>query len=332
MESFTREGNHKNSGFLGSEKWEMEGKQLEISQITKGPWKAEEDEVLINHVKKYGPRDWSSIRSKGLLQRTGKSCRLRWVNKLRPNLKNGCKFTTEEERVVIELQAQFGNKWAKIATYLPGRTDNDVKNFWSSRQKRLARILQNSGTTSHSKSLKIKKEVPGFLDVPALEVPKFSSSMEEVSYAKGQSCSSSYLENSETINMEQFPDIMNPKLCNIDANIAQLELMSRGKSPYAEAPSQFFFPHIPQPQPYLTLSLDSQDLLAKFEDPYFSQVFAPVDVPELGSGYVGQPFLEPVRSSGFGVREETDMTPDAFFDDFPADMFDHMEPLPSPSE
>lgn len=56
-------------------------------EIKKGPWKAEEDQVLLNHVKKYGPRDWSSIRSKGLLQRTGKSCRLRWVNKLRPNLK-----------------------------------------------------------------------------------------------------------------------------------------------------------------------------------------------------------------------------------------------------
>ena len=55
--------------------------------LRKGPWKLEEDEVLLNHVKRFGPRDWSSIRSKGLLQRTGKSCRLRWVNKLRPNLK-----------------------------------------------------------------------------------------------------------------------------------------------------------------------------------------------------------------------------------------------------
>lgn len=55
--------------------------------VKKGPWTAEEDEVLISHVNKCGPRDWSSIRSKGLLPRTGKSCRLRWVNKLRPNLK-----------------------------------------------------------------------------------------------------------------------------------------------------------------------------------------------------------------------------------------------------
>lgn len=55
--------------------------------MRKGPWMAEEDEILMGYVKKYGPRDWSSIQSKGLLPRTGKSCRLRWVNKLKPNLK-----------------------------------------------------------------------------------------------------------------------------------------------------------------------------------------------------------------------------------------------------
>lgn len=80
---------------------------------------------------------------------------------------SGCKFTAEEERVVIELQAQFGNKWAKIATYLPGRTDNDVKNFWSSRQKRLARLLQTS--TAPSK-LQRGKEKPVDFDVASMEV------------------------------------------------------------------------------------------------------------------------------------------------------------------
>lgn len=76
---------------------------------------------------------------------------------------------------MIELQAQFGNKWAKIATYLPGRTDNDVKNFWSSRQKRLARILQTSATPS--KPQKNKREAQsshgccqGSNNCPALEV------------------------------------------------------------------------------------------------------------------------------------------------------------------
>ncbi|PPD99953.1 hypothetical protein GOBAR_DD03053 [Gossypium barbadense] len=129
--------------------------------------------------------------------------------------------------------------------------------------------------------------------------------MEEISYTMAQSCSSSsYLDSTETIiKVEQFPKLVNPKLYT-DANMAQLELMSIGNNP--------------------------QDLLAKFEDPYFSQVFAPMDVPELDSGNVEQqPFLEPVRSGGFGAREEADnpMIPDAFFDDFPADMFDQMEPL-----
>lgn len=64
----------------------------------------------------------------------------------------GCKFTAEEERLVVELQAQFGNKWAKIATYLQGRTDNDVKNFWSSRRKRLERMLQKPPTSKPHKN------------------------------------------------------------------------------------------------------------------------------------------------------------------------------------
>lgn len=72
------------------------------------------------------------------------------------------------------VQAQFGNRWAKIASFLSGRTDNDVKNFWSSRQKRLARILQTSGTTS--KSQKNKTKVPTLLDVPTLEVIRWRGS------------------------------------------------------------------------------------------------------------------------------------------------------------
>lgn len=70
---------------------------------------------------------------------------------------SGCKFSEEEERLVIELQAQFGNRWAKIATYLEGRTDNDVKNFWSSRRKRMER---NSQRPQPSKPQKSKGKTP----------------------------------------------------------------------------------------------------------------------------------------------------------------------------
>lgn len=69
----------------------MERRRTE-GETRKGPWTAEEDEILMNFVNVNGPRDWSSIRSKGLLPRTGKSCRLRWVNKLRPNLKKYISF------------------------------------------------------------------------------------------------------------------------------------------------------------------------------------------------------------------------------------------------
>ncbi|CAM6083444.1 unnamed protein product [Calypogeia fissa] len=119
--------------------------------LRKGPWMPEEDEILVEYVRQFGARDWSSIRSKGLLPRTGKSCRLRWVNKLKPDLKrSGCKFSPEEEKLVVEMQAKLGNKWAKIASCLPGRTDNDVKNFWSTRQKRILRALQRPKMASGS--------------------------------------------------------------------------------------------------------------------------------------------------------------------------------------
>ena len=80
---------------------------------------------------------------------------------------SGCKFSAEEERVAIELQAQFGNRWAKIATYLPGRTDNDVKNFWSTRRKRLERILKTPPPNSQKKN---KGKDLVFHEPPLLEV------------------------------------------------------------------------------------------------------------------------------------------------------------------
>ncbi|XP_061967140.1 transcription factor DUO1-like [Populus nigra] len=301
----------------------MEGFKKE--EIRKGPWKAEEDDVLIMHVKKYGPRDWSSIRSKGLLQRTGKSCRLRWVNKLRPNLKHGCKFSAEEERVVIDLQAEFGNKWARIATYLPGRTDNDVKNFWSSRQKRLARILQTSGTpsSSNSKPQKSKNEFPVFQDVPTSEAPIFSSSMEEESFSKA--CSSSYLDNPEQIRMMPLPSLVKTDLPNGYANLGQYE-------PLSTVP----FPQIPQPQPGLLFSPESHGLLARLDDPYFLNVLGTADAPELGDAAqfsLGPALFAPVSSCMNSATDVTNhMTPDTLFDEFPSDMFDHIELLPSPSE
>ncbi|KAE8671229.1 Transcription repressor MYB4 [Hibiscus syriacus] len=70
--------------------------------------------------------------------RCGKSCRLRWINYLRPDLKRGT-FSQEEENLIIELHALLGNRWSQIAAQLPGRTDNEIKNLWNSCLKKKLR-------------------------------------------------------------------------------------------------------------------------------------------------------------------------------------------------
>ncbi|CAM8893009.1 unnamed protein product [Rhodiola kirilowii] len=102
--------------------------------LKKGPWTSVEDAILIDHVKKHGEGNWNAVQKHSGLCRCGKSCRLRWANHLRPNLKKG-PFTAEEERLIIELHAKMGNKWAQISAHLTGHTDNEIKNYWNTRIK-----------------------------------------------------------------------------------------------------------------------------------------------------------------------------------------------------
>nr|GEU85834.1 transcription factor MYB61-like [Tanacetum cinerariifolium] len=98
----------------------------------------EEDEKLIKHITKFGHGCWSSVPKLAGLERCGKSCRLRWINYLRPDLKRGT-FSQQEEKLIIELHAVLGNKWSQIAAQLPGRTDNEIKNLWNSSIKKKLR-------------------------------------------------------------------------------------------------------------------------------------------------------------------------------------------------
>ncbi|CAL4903218.1 unnamed protein product [Urochloa decumbens] len=105
--------------------------------MRKGPWTEEEDAQLVRFVRLFGERRWDFLAKVSGLRRTGKSCRLRWVNYLHPDLRRG-RITAGEERLIVELHARWGSRWSRIARSLPGRTDNEIKNFWRTRTRKKA--------------------------------------------------------------------------------------------------------------------------------------------------------------------------------------------------
>ncbi|XP_065858883.1 transcription factor MYB63 [Euphorbia lathyris] len=105
------------------------------SQVKKGPWSPAEDLRLISFIQKYGHDNWRALPKQAGLLRCGKSCRLRWINYLRPDVKRG-NFTKEEEEAIIKMHQTMGNKWSKIASHFPGRTDNEIKNVWNTHLKK----------------------------------------------------------------------------------------------------------------------------------------------------------------------------------------------------
>ncbi|KAK6926721.1 SANT/Myb domain [Dillenia turbinata] len=129
------------------------------ANVKKGPWSPEEDSKLKEYIEKYGTGgNWIALPQKAGLKRCGKSCRLRWLNYLRPNIKHG-EFSENEDKIICSLFASIGSRWSIIAAQLPGRTDNDIKNYWNTKLKK--KLLGMSPNLLHH-----QKKLPSYNNNP----------------------------------------------------------------------------------------------------------------------------------------------------------------------
>ncbi|KAJ4952741.1 hypothetical protein NE237_029573 [Protea cynaroides] len=146
--------------------------------LNKGAWTALEDKILTDYIKIHGEGKWRNLPKKAGLKRCGKSCRLRWLNYLRPDIKRG-NITHDEEELIVRLHKLLGNRWSLIAGRLPGRTDNEIKNYWNTNLGRKVQGHPSSTTTmspkEHCNSRDKNKKKPSSSSSPSPSSPMVES-------------------------------------------------------------------------------------------------------------------------------------------------------------
>ncbi|KAK1265159.1 Transcription factor RAX3 [Acorus gramineus] len=145
------------------------------ANVKRGPWSPDEDIALKTYLEKHGTGgNWIALPHKAGLKRCGKSCRLRWLNYLRPDIKHGG-FTEEEDNIICSLYNNIGSRWSVIASQLPGRTDNDVKNYWNTKlKKKILASVANNNQIQQIPSLITPIDVPPPPALPSNDAQSFA--------------------------------------------------------------------------------------------------------------------------------------------------------------
>nr|GMC65810.1 transcription factor WER-like [Ipomoea batatas]GME01423.1 transcription factor WER-like [Ipomoea batatas]GME07072.1 transcription factor WER-like [Ipomoea batatas] len=164
-----------------------------MAEVKRGAWSPEEDTKLISYIRNHGIWNWTQMPKFAGLARTGKSCRLRWVNYLRPGVKRG-PFSREEVEIIIKMYESMGNRWSAMAAQLPGRSDNEIKNFFHTHlKKHLRRQEPKHAATDHHRISKADNTTSddAKINIIADDCKLLGSSSSVVILESSRSCSSS---------------------------------------------------------------------------------------------------------------------------------------------